>query len=118
MRKPRRFSNCWRAKKVSMHQAGFQEVLASADLTGSLPAELALVGVQPELLNDYGGSLTEGVRSQIEPAVELACRVLNDWGVDCVERARRPRRGDLTGPDALDIDAYEKGRPVLGGGSG
>ena len=106
------------AKKVSMHQAGFQEVLASADLTDSLPAELALVGVQPELLNDYGGSLTEGVRSQIEPAVALACRVLNDWGVDCVERARRPRGGDLTGPDALDIDAYEKGRPVLGGESG
>ena len=46
------------AKKVSMHQAGFQEVLASADLTGSLPAELALVGVQPELLDDYGGSLS------------------------------------------------------------
>ena len=106
------------AKKVSMHQAGFQEVLASADLTDSLPAELALVGVQPELLNDYGGSLTKGVKAQVEPAVALACRVLTDWGVDCVERARRLQHGDLTGPDALDIDAYEKGRPVLNGESG
>ena len=43
------------AKKVSMHQAGFQEVLASADLTGSLPAELALVGVQP-----FGGEGLSG----------------------------------------------------------
>ena len=106
------------AKKVSMHQAGFQEVLASADLTGSLPAELALVGVQPKLLNDYGGSLTEGVRAQVEPAIALACRVLTDWGVDCVERARRPQGQDLTGPDALDIDEYEKGRPVLSGEAG
>ena len=106
------------AKKVSMHQAGFQEVLASADLTDSLPAELALVGVQPELLNDYGGSLTTGVRAQIEPALALACDVLNDWGVDCVERTRRPRGGDLTGPDALDIDLYEQGRPLLNGDVG
>ena len=60
------------AKKVSMHQAGFQEVLASASLKDSLPAELALVGVQPELLDDYGGSLTDGVRARIDDAVE-AC---------------------------------------------
>ena len=106
------------AKKVSMHQAGFQEVLASADLTDSLPAELALVGIQPELLNDYGGSLTDGVKAQVEPAVALACRVLADWGIDCVERARRLQHGDLTGPDALDIDAYEQGRPVLNGETG
>jgi hydrogenase maturation protease len=106
------------AKKVSMHQAGFQEVLASADLTGSLPEELALIGVQPELLNDYGGSLTEGVRAQIEPAITLACGVLTDWGVDGVKRARRLRHVDLTGPGALDIDAYEKGRPVLSGEAG
>jgi hydrogenase maturation protease len=106
------------AKKVSMHQAGFQEVLASADLTGSLPAELALVGVQPKLLNDYGGSLTDGVRAQIEPALALACRVLTDWGIDFVERARRPQRGDLTGPDALNIDEYEQGRPVMNGEAG
>jgi hydrogenase maturation protease len=106
------------AKKVSMHQAGFQEVLASADLTDSLPAELALVGVQPELLNDYGGSLTKGVKAQIEPAVELACRVLTDWGVDWEDRARRPQGADLTGPGALDIEEYEQGRPILNGETG
>lgn len=103
------------AKKVSMHQAGFQEVLASADLAGSLPAELALVGVQPKLLNDYGGSLTSGVKAQIEPAIALACRVLTGWGVECVERARQPQGRDLTGPDALAIDEYEQGRPALNG---
>jgi len=106
------------AKKVSMHQAGFQEVLASADLTDSLPGELALVGVQPELLNDYGGSLTDEVKAQIEPAITLACRVLADWGIDCVARGARPQAVELTGPDALDIEEYEQGRPVLNGHSG
>ena len=54
------------AKKMSMHQTGFQEVLAMADLTGDLPEELALVGVQPELLDDFGGSLTDCVKAQID----------------------------------------------------
>ncbi len=99
------------AKKVSMHQAGFQEVLASASLAGELPAELALVGVQPARLDDYGGSLTPGVRAQIEPALALALDVLAQWGVPVTERFLPPAVEDLTGPRALDIGAYEAGRP-------
>jgi hydrogenase maturation protease len=106
------------AKKVSMHQAGFQEVLASADLTESLPSELALVGVQPEVLNDYGGSLTSGVRGRIDEAVELACAVLRDWGIE-PERRDLPVSGtEHIGPRALDMREYELGRPVLQGDVG
>ena len=105
------------AKKVSMHQAGFQEVLASANLKGSLPAELALVGVQPELLDDYGGSLTAGVRARIDEAVETACEVLRGWGITPTPR-ETPLSGDeVIGPTALDIHDYEHGRPVIEGGS-
>jgi len=103
------------AKKVSMHQAGFQEVLSSAALTGDFPSELALVGVQPELLNDYGGSLTPGVKAQVEPAVGLATQVLEGWGVTFQARERPLAAGDLIGPDALDISDYENGRPDVGG---
>ena len=53
------------AKKVSMHQTGFQEVLASASLTGQYPAQLALIGVQPVELDDYGGSLRPAVKSRL-----------------------------------------------------
>ena len=97
-------------KKVSMHQAGFQEVLSSAELSGDLPAEIALVGMQPELLNDYGGSLRESVRSRIGDAVELACDVLREWGVPVVERSSRGGV-EPVGPDELGIEGYEKGRP-------
>ena len=103
------------AKKVSMHQAGFQEVLSSAALTGDFPAELALVGAQPELLNDYGGSLTDSVKAQIDPALELACKVLTDWGVEFRERDEALADSDLIGPDALDIHDYEQGRPTFPG---
>lgn len=103
------------AKKVSMHQAGFQEVLSSAQLSGDFPSELALIGVQPEMLNDYGGSLTAAVRKRIHPAVRLACDVLRDWGVDAEPRAEPLHADDLTGPNALAIGDYENGRPNLQG---
>ena len=101
------------AKKVSMHQAGFQEVLSSAQLSGDFPEEIALVGVQPELLDDYGGSLTAGVRAQLEPALDLARDVLSDWGVPFDNRAQPLAATELTGPDALAIGDYESGRPDL-----
>ena len=103
------------AKKVSMHQAGFQEVLSSAQLSGEFPAELALIGVQPVLLNDYGGSLTDGVKAQVEPAIHLARDVLGGWGIDLVERTTAIASADLIGPGALDIQDYEAGRPSLDG---
>ena len=103
------------AKKVSMHQAGFQEVLSSAQLSGEFPQEIALVGVQPELLNDYGGSLTPAVKSQVEPAIQLGLQVLRGWGIDVTKRSAPLDRAELIGPGALDIDDYEQGRPSAGG---
>jgi len=102
------------AKKVSMHQAGFQEVLSSAQLSGDFPDQLALVGAQPELLNDYGGSLTPAVRAQVDPAVLLALEVLDDWRVAVTQRPEPLTTTDLIGPGALDISDYEAGRPDLG----
>jgi hydrogenase maturation protease len=100
-------------RKVSMHQAGFQEVLMSARLTDQFPERIALVGVQPELLNDYGGSLRPVVRARVPEAVALAVRVLRDWGIEAVRRSAPPEDGELLGPGQLDIAAYELGRPRI-----
>ncbi len=69
------------AKKMSLHQTGFQEVLSAADLLGRCPQHLVLIGCQPLDLEDWGGPLTAPVRRQIEPAIELACQHLAQWGV-------------------------------------
>lgn len=98
-------------KKMSMHQTGFQEVLSSADLAGELPAELALIGVQPELLDDYGGSLRDSVRRAVPAAVALALDVLEDWGVHAERRTGAPSGNDLVSPGELDIQNYEQQRP-------
>ena len=100
-------------KKVSMHQAGFQEVLSSAELSGDLPDEIALVGMQPELLDDYGGSLRQSVRGRIGEAVDLARGVLEEWGVPIEVRAARADV-EPVGPGELDIRDYEAGRPAVG----
>lgn len=99
-------------KKVSMHQAGFQEVLCSAQLSGEFPERIALIGVQPELLNDYGGSLTSTVKQQLRPALEVADEVLRDWGVDFCARSGELQGDELIGPGALSMSDYESGRPA------
>lgn len=99
------------AKKVSMHQTGFQEVLMSAKLLRDSPQQLALIGVQPEELDDYGGSLRDGTRQRIPEAVEQACTLLRRWGVPVRERSTPLERVDLIGPQELDLPRYELGRP-------
>jgi len=75
------------AKKMSLHQTGFQEVISAADLLGRCPKHLVLIGCQPLDLEDWGGPLTPPVRDQIAPAIELACRILVAWGVEVRQRS-------------------------------
>ncbi len=102
------------AKKMSLHQTGFQEVLSAADFTGHYPKELTLIGVQALDLEDWGGSLTELIKSKMDEALSLAVKQLRNWGVDVTERTE-----PLSGEDGLlihdlDIGAFEAGHPLRG----
>jgi hydrogenase maturation protease len=97
------------AKQMSLHQTGFQDVLAAAQLTGQCPSHIVLIGVQPVELKDYGGSLREPVRAQIGPAVETAVAWLRRWGVEPLPRGSAADAA--VNASALDLEAYEKGRP-------
>ncbi len=99
------------ARKISMHQAGFQEVLSSATLLESYPQRLALIGVQPVELDDYGGSLRPQVKARIPEALQLALRVLSEWGFESVPRPQGTGAVALTGPAEADMAAYESIRP-------
>ena len=101
------------AKKMSLHQTGFQEVLSAADLLGRYPKRLALIGVQPQDLEDWGGPLTPPVRAAIDPACETARAVLEEWGVVCRERVGAA--APLLTHD-LDLCAYERRNPTLTAG--
>ncbi|RXH36775.1 hydrogenase formation protein HupD [Bradyrhizobium nanningense] len=84
------------AKKVSLHQTGFQEVLSAADLLGRRPREIALIGCQPLDLENWGGPLTAPVRLQIAPAIKLACELLEQW-----DSPARPRSAPLAASERL-----------------
>jgi hydrogenase maturation protease len=99
----------WASTKMSLHQASFQELLSIADLQGRFPPRLALVGVQPERLADFGGSLSESVRLRLDEAVRVAVDELARWGVPAVRRAQPP--AERLNADAIGIDPYEAGRP-------
>ena len=101
------------AKKMSLHQTGFQEVLSAADLLGKYPEKIALIGCQPLDLEDWGGPLTGPVRAQIEPALALAVEVLRDWSVAVAERASKDDARDLLG-DPIGFERYER-RQASGG---
>ncbi|MEJ8815647.1 HyaD/HybD family hydrogenase maturation endopeptidase [Variovorax ureilyticus] len=99
------------AKKMSLHQTGFQEVLLLAQLTQRYPEELLLIGCQPEELEDYGGSLRPSVKQAMEDALALGVDALRRWGA-----RPRFRRQPLSGADAvtfrqLDLGRYEGERP-------
>ncbi|WP_316206085.1 HyaD/HybD family hydrogenase maturation endopeptidase [Bradyrhizobium sp. SZCCHNR3058] len=95
------------AKKMSLHQTGFQEVLSAADLLGRYPKRLALIGCQPLDLEDWGGPLTEPVRAQIEPAIQLACELLAQWGAPAVARTEPLVPAERLLANDIDHQNYE-----------
>jgi len=97
------------AKKMSLHQTGFQDVLASAKLLGRYPNEVVLIGVQPEQLEDYGGSLRPSVRARMDEALSIAIDQLAQWGV--VARPREVNQAERLNTEALELDRYESERP-------
>jgi len=99
------------AKKMSLHQTGFQEVLMLAKLTEQYPQEVVLLGCQPEELEDYGGSLRPRVKQALEDALALGLDRLRQWGA-------QPRPRDTPLPDheaitfaELALGRYEAERP-------
>lgn len=99
------------ANKMSMHQIGFQEVLALARLQEQYPAEAVLIGVQPEDMTDFGGSLRDCVKARIPEAIAIALETLARWGVPGKPRAAPSADPVLPSAESLKLEAYESGRP-------
>jgi hydrogenase maturation protease len=97
------------AHKLSLHQAGLQDVIACAKLLGGCAANMLLIGVQPVELEDYGGSLRPQVRACIPRALEIAAGYLAGYGITLTPRSAGESAGVIT--PGLDLASYESGRP-------
>jgi hydrogenase maturation protease len=100
----------WSATKLSPHQTGFNDVLAAAALKGESPERLTVVGVQPAVLDDFGGTLSELLRPCLAPALDCAVAELAAWGLAGTPRAQGEVVPTLNA-GALAIEAYEGQRP-------
>ena len=88
------------AKKLSLHQTSFQDVLALAQISGRAPARMVLVGVQPCDLDTYGGGLSAPVAARVGEAVDLVRELLAGAGFALAPRAAGEEAEPL-GPAAV-----------------
>ncbi len=72
-------------EKVSLHEMGIQEVLASLVVMEKPISEIVVIGVVPQSL-EIGLDLTPLVASRIDEAVTSVIRQLHDWGLECTAR--------------------------------
>ncbi|MEE4192472.1 MAG: HyaD/HybD family hydrogenase maturation endopeptidase [Halieaceae bacterium] len=96
-------------RKVSLHQAGLQDVIACAKLLGDCAENMLLVGVQPVELEDYGGSLRPAVRAQIPRCLEIAADFLAGFGIELTP-LDQPGKTSIITP-GLELERYEADRP-------
>lgn len=95
-------------RKMSLHQTGFQEVLAATELLGSPPSKVTLIGVQLAEIDDFGGTLTAPVSARLDEVLALGLDELSAWGYPLT---LRPTPLPSTLPGGLDREAYEAQRP-------
>ena len=67
------------ARKLSPHQIDVKEVLALAELRGTLPRELVAVGLQPESV-EMRASLSPVLASRLGDLVACVIDRLEEWG--------------------------------------
>lgn len=66
-------------RPLSLHQTGFTDVLAAAELTGCRPQAITLIGVQYANIDTWGGGLSPVVLDVIDRAIEIARCELQSW---------------------------------------
>jgi hydrogenase maturation protease len=99
------------AKKMSLHQTGFQEVLMLALLTERYPKQVLLIGCQPQELDDYGGSLRPVVKQAMEDALALGVDTLRHWGGRPAPRLAPLSEVEAVTFSQLALGRYEEERP-------
>jgi hydrogenase maturation protease len=75
------------ALKVSPHQIDLSEVIALAQLRGTLPERMTAVGLQPERV-EFGVPLSPVIERHIDHLVSMAAYQLELWGHRCESRYR------------------------------
>jgi hydrogenase maturation protease len=69
-------------RKLSPHQVDLRDVLAAAELRGTLPQETVAIGVQPQSV-EMSLDLSPKIDAAIDSAVDVIIARLRRWGPRC-----------------------------------
>ena len=69
------------AAQVSVHHVGLSDLLFAARMAGSLPAEICLIGIQPESV-DIGLEMTDIIKKRLDLLLTTVLERLQKWGVE------------------------------------
>ena len=67
-------------QKLSPHQIDLREILALAELRGTLPGQVIALGIQPERV-ELSTTFSPPVAARLDQLVHLAAEILYDWGI-------------------------------------
>jgi hydrogenase maturation protease len=71
--------------QVSVHHVGLSDLLFAARMAGSVPAEICLIGVQPESV-DIGIEMTDVLKESLDLLLATVVERLRTWGVKPINR--------------------------------
>jgi len=71
--------------KISPHQEGLADLLFAAKVTGILPEEIVLWGIEPAKL-DIGLDLSPVVAAKVDELAEKVVEELRNWGLEPVRK--------------------------------
>jgi len=71
--------------KLSLHHVGLADLLFASSFLGTRPAEIALVGIQPETL-EIGLELSPTIKGRFDKLLETVLEKLREWGLEIKEK--------------------------------
>ena len=73
-------------EKASMHHLGLMDVLSIVRMSGNVPKELCLIGIQPKSL-ELGIDMTREMCDKVDSLIERVVAKLREWNIPCVLRS-------------------------------
>lgn len=71
--------------KLSLHHVGLSDLLFASGFLGTRPAEIVLIGIQPETM-EMGLELSRTVKERFDELLQTVLEKLREWGLEIKEK--------------------------------
>ncbi len=71
--------------KLSLHHVGLSDLLFASGFLGTRPAEIVLIGIQPETM-EMGLDLSKTIKERFDELLQTVLEKLREWGLEIKEK--------------------------------